>query len=171
MTATSTPDEDAIASRSITYKLLNFGSYFKRLINDEETRRWIERVGRSSNVYLVVAIHILANELDPTRVASHDLSPGDRIIGVQYRRIHVRSFNSSKVDAARLDKTSCWKIYDLKARRSGEGDSLEAELSSTSLDELEDEYEFDMYCGADLDSKYVLFVCAFLGVANLTEGR
>ena len=168
---TPTPDEDTIASRSVTYKLLNFGSYFKRLINDEETKRWIERIGRSSNVYLVVAIHILTNESDPTRFASHDLRPGDRIIGVQYRRIRLRSFNSSKVDAAQLEKVSLWKMYDLKARRSGDDDSLAAELATTSLDELEDEYEFDMYCSADLDTKYVLFVYAFLGFANMTEGR
>ena len=101
---TSTSDEEAVASRSITYKLLNFGSYFKRR---GDQARWIEKIGRSSNVYLVVAIHILANESDPSRVASHNLSPGDRIIGVQYRRIRVRSFNSSKAEATQLDKGSC----------------------------------------------------------------
>jgi hypothetical protein len=45
-------DSDSnVANRSITYKLLNSGTFFLELIKNEGTRRWVERMHRHSHVY------------------------------------------------------------------------------------------------------------------------
>ena len=62
------------------------------------------------------------------------LAPGDRIIGVQYRRVRVQGHNSATMDSPFLDKKSQWrKYYRVDFPRTA--DNLEVDILEAELDE------------------------------------
>ena len=138
-----------------TSRLLNSGDFFKRLIQDENIKRWIEANYKETDVYLVVGIHSFTDipasatasvaSLDPQAAFS---IPGNWIIGVRYRRVKVKGFYSSKVDSAFLNQCGRWKkyvIYDPN-RKDEEADILESQLDDDiALDDLLDGYNVDIY--------------------------
>jgi hypothetical protein len=75
--------------------------------------------------------------------ATSFLAPGERVIGIQYRKLHFELFSSSKVDTASL-KPNQWVMF-FGGDRSGSNDVLEADLEdSVDADELElmeDDYD------------------------------
>ena len=165
-----------VVRRSIQYTLLNSGSFFNRLVNDEATQRWLESVYRKSYVYLAVSIHSIvefapignsSSDSVDTILASRQLSPGDRIIGVQYRRLRFKSFKSAGNQVPALGNGR-WKKYDLdNTHRGDEDDSLEVSLDDhVDLDDLEDEYKFEVYSSDGTGENYVLLVFIRLDFTN-----
>lgn len=114
---------DGIANRtSITYRLLNSGAVFERLLEGEATIRWLEKFYRKTHIYFSVAMHVIVgprinsednkscitNTMETSSEVRGLLVPGDRIIRVRYRRLRFQRF-SSKIDAAQLQQKACWK--------------------------------------------------------------
>jgi len=160
-----------VARRSIVYKLLNSGAFFDRLTKGEAIKRWLESIYRRSYVYLAVSIHSIvlsvigdkSNDLANTVLTTRQLSPGDRIIGVQYRKLQFRSFNSRTDPTATLN-CGRWKKYNRdNVSRGDEDDILEASLSDHSdLDGLDDEYQFEVYTSETTGENFVLMVKIFM---------
>jgi nucleoside phosphorylase len=153
-----------VTNRSITYKLLNSGTFFRELIKNEGTRRWVERMHRHSHVYLTVAIHAVKAAFSNSTMEPNHLvrSPvqGDRITGVQYRKLLIRRFSSLTAnESVYLQQSGVWKVYDVKGNRGEDRDSIEATLGNISLDDLEDEYDFELYFSNSTGENYVLLVC------------
>ena len=149
---------DEISRTSVTYRLLNSGAVFERLLEDDSTRRWLEKFYRKTYIYSSVAIHVIvgprintedntsgiANTTETSSVVSGSLVPGDRVIGVRYRRLRFQRF-SSKIDTASLQQKACWKMYDRSGNRGNELDSLKATFEDLlSPDELHEEYQFEL---------------------------
>jgi nucleoside phosphorylase len=160
---------EPVVRRSIQYTLLNSGSFFVRLVNNQETQQWLERVYRQSHVYLAVSIHSIVdfaaigngtNDSVETLLASRQLSPGDRIIGVQYRRLRFKSFKSAGNQVPTIENGR-WQKYDLdNTDRGNADDSLEVSLDDHfDLDDLDDEFKFEVYTSNESGEKYVLLVC------------
>ena len=157
-----------VAQRSIKYTLINSGDYFNRLIKNEAIQRWVERVYRKSYIYLAVSIHSIvdvsvitdrnSNTVDSI-LTTRQLSPGDRILAVQYRKLRIRAFDSGSNEIPELENGR-WKKYDYHGIRGGEKDSLEATLDDNiDLTDLEDEYRFEIYSSDETGENYVLLVC------------
>jgi nucleoside phosphorylase len=173
--------EKIAAIRSITYKLLNSGEFFSRLIEDETTRRWLEKVYKRTRVYLAVSIHsvvgfsvVKGNESDSSGatvfpeidLATRELAPGDWIIGVQYRKLRFRRAN---IDTALLEGP-CWREYDYDRTRGTQPDVIEVTLDDEFLtDDLKEEYDFETY-HSSTGENYLLLVCSSIyGKSNLKE--
>jgi hypothetical protein len=78
---------------------------------------------------------------------------GERIIGVQYRKVHFRLFSRSNVEEAKL-KSNQWTMF-LGGDRAGSDEIIEADLQdSTDLDDLELEDD-DSYDAAIADDAFV----------------
>jgi hypothetical protein len=142
----------------MTSRIINSGTFFERLIRDEDIRRWLELVYKKWDVYLVVDIHSFSDTpgsgdlsdienpavLDDGERMSPFSTPGNRIIGVRYRRVRFRGFRSSSVDSAFLEHCGRWKKYidDDENRGNEQPDSLEATLDDRSvLEDLRQGYD------------------------------
>jgi nucleoside phosphorylase len=166
------PPFDLTARGAVTQQLLNSGAFFDRLIQDKEIRCWIERLQGKKDPYLIVGIHALLNfevtvnlgneSLLPNSISASQserptkkfLAPGDRIIGVQYRRLRIEGHSSSSIDSSFLDETTRWrKYYNLDFPRTAE--DLDVDILEARLDEAPDiaairedipvEYEMEVY--------------------------
>jgi len=76
--------------------------------------------------------------------SSSFIAPGERIIGVQYRKIKFRLFSSRSVQSAFLENNpNRWKMF-MGGDRASSDDSLEADLEdSMDVDDLELDQELD----------------------------
>lgn len=135
-----------VVRSAVTSKLLNSSAFFDRLIQDEDTRRWLESVYRLKAVYLVVGIHSFSDaapqnilstveHFDSANIGSKMspfITPGNRIIGVRYRRVQCRAFRGSTVDSAFLQPCGRWSRYVIEDSKRGneKPDSLEAILDA-----------------------------------------
>jgi len=73
---------------------------------------------------------------DKSKTASSFIAPGERIVGVQYRKLHFHLFSKDKVKEATL-KPNQWAMF-LGGDRAGNDNVLEADLQeSTELEDLE----------------------------------
>ena len=170
-----------IAKTTKTSKLLNSGDFFKRLIQDEETKRWLESVYKKRDVYLAVGIHSFADEVGSSTdsVDTFDAKaafsiPGNWIIGVRYRRVQVKGFHSSKVDSAFLNHNGRWKKYVVHDpnREDDETDILEASLDDKSpLDDLTGGYNVGIYCSEETGEHFLLSVISFCTKLTQKEER
>jgi hypothetical protein len=81
---------------------------------------------------------------DMSRRSSSFLAPGERVIGVQYRKVHFHLFSENKVQDATL-KPNQWAMF-LGGDRAGSDNILEADLQdSMDLEDLEvEENAYDM---------------------------
>ncbi|KAI1192331.1 hypothetical protein F5X97DRAFT_329776 [Nemania serpens] len=77
------------------------------------------------------------------------IAPGERVIGVRYRKLRFRMLKKKSIDAATLEKNSNrWEMF-AAGDRAGEEDVIEAELE----DELAED---DLECDADEGDMVVL---------------
>lgn len=162
---------DSNTQKAVSVKLLNSGAVFENMFKVEATKRWIEKVHRISYIYLVVSIHAIVNLSEVGDIASlgrtyesvlatRGLRPGDRIIGVQYRRLRCQKFSSTKVDAAYLERSGRWTQYNRLGNRDDDEDSLDVYLDDdVPLSELKREYDFDVYKSKESGESYILMVC------------
>lgn len=140
-----------MANRSITYRLLNSGAVFDRLIEREAAKLWIEKFCRDHSIFFSVAIHAenVAQEHLHTQTFSVDATgpiPGARIIGVRYRKVRFERFNSAEVGSTYLQQGAFWKAYDQMGNRDDLLDSIKVTLDNAiSMDDLEDEYNFELH--------------------------
>ena len=73
-----------------------------------------------------------------TRAVSSFIAPGERVIGVQYRKIKFRLFSSNKVDTSFLENNPNRWVMLFGGDRAGVDNILEAELEETTdIDDLE----------------------------------
>jgi len=86
---------------------------------------------------------------DMSRRSSSFVAPGERVIGVQYRKVHFHLFSENKVEDATL-KPNQWTMF-LGGDRAGSDNILEADLQdSTDLEDLEvEDNAFDMVLDED----------------------
>lgn len=85
--------------------------------------------------------------------ASSFIAPGERIVGIQYRKLHFHLFSKNKVEEATLNPNQ-WSMF-LGGDRSGSDDILEADLQDSM--ELEDlELEDDAF-GMILEDEQFVF--------------
>jgi hypothetical protein len=86
---------------------------------------------------------------DMSRRSSSFFVPGERVIGVQYRKVHFHLFSENKVGEATL-KPNQWTMF-LGGDRAGSGNILEADLQdSMDLEDLEvSDDAFDMILDED----------------------
>jgi hypothetical protein len=161
-----------VVSSARTSRLLNSGAFFEQLIQHEDVKRWFESLYKRRDVYIVVGIHSFSDapvSADSSAVegstskSSPFSTPGNRIIGVRYRRVRVRGFRSSTVDSAFLDNCGRWKRYCRgdAYRGNPEIDILEASLDDTSaLEDLQDEYNdhVDIYYDDETGESFVELV-------------
>lgn len=179
---------NSMAHDAITYQLLNSGDFFERLLQDESTRRWIEKHKdeRARDVYLIVGIHALLNfeiniragseqstqsvdstsSADSNRSSDKTLKVGDRIIGVQYRRVRVQGWSSKDMPAVVVDKKSWWKKYyrldQIRAAENLEVDVLTAELDETPTasdirEEMPSNWRIDV-CRSEISGEDFVFL-------------
>lgn len=184
------------ARGAVTHQLLNSGDFFDRLLQDENTKRWIEKSKHEGkkDVYLIVGIHALLNfevnvsfgskqsadssnstmSTQSERSNGKTLKIGDRIIGVQYRRVRVQGWNSKAAGSLFVDKKSWWKkYYRLDLLRTV--DNLEVDILTAELDETPDisdiredipaEWEMDV-CRSDISGEDFVFL-----VESLLSGQ
>jgi hypothetical protein len=89
------------------------------------------------------------------------LAPGDRIIGVQYRRVNFKGFKSADIGLPHLETKNRWKKYtggDIV--RGDMEDVLEANLESTpTLDGLEELYTFTSFEVDKEEREIILVTC------------
>jgi nucleoside phosphorylase len=77
---------EKLTKESITYRLMNTGAVFERLLEYEGAKRWLEKFCHRSHIYFVVAIHLirqgLSAEIDSVSSSRPHgrarLIPGDR---------------------------------------------------------------------------------------------
>jgi len=178
------PVYDLTALGVVTQQLLNPGAVFERMIQDEQTKRWIEKL-QGKGVYLIVGIHVLLNfelnvgfggerslnssDFGYQRGRSNDKFPtiGDQIVGVEYRRVRVEEYDSATVDSSSLGEKSWWRKYyhhDVPHTADNlEVDILKVELEkSPSVADIRDdvpgEYEIDVYHSVMTGESFVFLV-------------
>jgi len=150
---------ESISQRSITYRLINSGTFLSRLAVDESVQKWMEKIYRSKAIYLVVSIDSIVdfapigqsnayddNEMN-ARLKARKPFPGDRIVSVQYAKLRFEACRSGKSPVPQLGKTR-WRKYFMDVRERNEGlDLLEVGLDEDfHLNSLHDEgLEFQVY--------------------------
>jgi len=165
-----------------TSRLLNSGAFFERLVQHEDVKRWFESIYRKRDVYLVVGIHSFSDNPELANVSTVEDSapkspfatPGNRIIGVRYRRVRLRGLRSSTVGPASLDQCARWKRYSRADpyRGNPEIDILEASLDDTNpLGDLQDEYDdcVEIYYDNETGESFAELVTAHMRIADPTE--
>jgi hypothetical protein len=170
MISTLLPNSNSVefvARRSIIYRLINSGDFFDRLVQNEQIQRWLEKVYRASYIYLAVSIHSIVdfslvkhrnNDSDETVISTRQLSPGDRIIGVQYRRLKFKPINSAEHEVPTLENGR-WRKYDCNYTRGDDSDILEATLDGgIELEDLDDEYTYQVYRSDLTGENFILLV-------------
>jgi len=168
---------ELVNQRAITFKLLNSGVVFRRILDDEDTKRWLERNWPKAYIYFAVGIHGIikisanpeADEQSTERLlASRGLGPGDRIIGVRYRKLRFQRFRKAQADEAYLDQGAWWKEYYNNSTQDDDEDSLQVTLDEeTSIENLlEDEVDFEVYESQDTGEEYVYLVLPCITITN-----
>ena len=160
---------ESVARSAKTSRLLNSGAFFKQLLQNEDTRRWLETVHKKRDVYLAVGIHSFLDMPGSVSDDSSDIegpfsTPGNRIIGVRYRRVRIKRVDSSEGYPPALTYCARWKRYiGNPDRTSGEPDCLEATLDVESpLKDLMDDFEdIDIYHSDETGENFVSLVCSF----------
>ena len=181
------------ALKSTVYYLKHPDSHFTRLINDDTTKRWIERTLKKKPIFLVsgfvtvtqanveygqqkyrnlnVSAEIPVTDIlshgatmltpgekidisagasvgDHTKSVSAFIAPGERVIGIQYRKVQFQWF-SADINEATL-KENQWKMF-LGTR--GQRDMI-AEAHLCESMELED-LELDSFVAFDEDFVFI----------------
>jgi len=144
-------------TQATTYKILNSGHFFQRVMSDEATKQWLEKhVYKKRTAYMAVGLITVSDpsvktdkeksgEIKASAVApfgeivlpgssalpqgdSMDIklqlharnartenakfmAPGDRIVGVQYRKLRLRGLKKDQVGTADLDEHARWETY------------------------------------------------------------
>jgi hypothetical protein len=155
--STSKSAEHVTSTLATTYKILNSGQFFERIMDDGATQRWLENyVYKKRTAYMVVGLITVLDpkvKADGTTTgeisASADvplgetvapgsslvpvgesldielrvhaqaartenakfMAPGDRIIGVQYRKLRLRGLKKKQVTSAVLAEKAHWETY------------------------------------------------------------
>jgi hypothetical protein len=156
----------SIARSAKTSTLLNSGSFFEKLLQDEDTKRWLETVHKRRDVYLAVGIHSFSDIPGSVSDDSSDIegpfsTPGNRIFGVRYRRVRIKRVDSLEGYSPALTYCARWKRYiGDPDRASGEPDFVEATLDVESpLQDLKDDFEdIDIYHSDETGDNFVSLV-------------
>lgn len=162
---------DYVGQSAKTSRLLNSGTFFKQLLQDRNTKIWLEEMHKKVAIYLTVGLHSFSDI--PGRMSDEASdreatfsTPGNRIIGVRYRRVCVRRVNIKDDFSADLEFCARWKRYiDNPDRDSGEPEYMEAALDGEdaledAIDDLEND-QVDVYHSDETGENFVLLVNPF----------
>jgi nucleoside phosphorylase len=129
------------SSASKVYSLVQPIMHFRQLCKDIDARKWIEIMRKIRPIFLIIGIVTvrdatvtqgrhqssgLEDVAAPTNVDLRFMAPGERVIGIQYRRVKFRILSSSKIDTASLMQNQ-WKML-LGGDRGGSDDVLEVSV-------------------------------------------
>ena len=164
-------DGDFPVVQEKTYSLLNSGKCFKKLCDNENTRKWFEATIKYGwSVYMVVGIHtvhsssvrfpVLENNVpqdvgtDNNGIEVGAPGPGELVFGVQYRKVQFRWFSSRKIDNAFLNMGwNRWKVFAIGGRNfveDEEDDIVDASLQQSIVeDDIKDLERGEVYITND----------------------
>jgi hypothetical protein len=154
-----------------TSRLLNSGTYFKQLLLDTNTKVWLEEMHKKVAIYLTVGLHSFSDTPGSISDDSSDKeapfsTPGNRIIGVRYRRVCVKRVNVTDEFSPDLEFCARWKRYiDNPDRDSGEPEYMEASLDGEdaledAIDDLEN-VQVDVCHSDETGEDFMLLVISF----------
>jgi hypothetical protein len=131
---------------TVTQAAVGQGQQENRKISASVATSVPETVTQGARGFLNIGIDTSAGR--ETGAISSFIAPGERVIGVQYRKIKFRLFSSNKADTAFLENNPHRWVMLFGGDRAGSDDILEADLEDTiDLSELELEEDGDVIKG------------------------
>ena len=121
---------ELVPAASKVYSLVQPILHFRRICKDKDTREWMENMRKYYPIFLIVGlvtvidIAVLCQGSHNVAIDIYFVAPGERVIGIQYRKVKFRILSSSQLDKAHLEDNQ-WKL--LGTDRAGSDDVLEAD--------------------------------------------
>jgi nucleoside phosphorylase len=115
------------ASETTLYTLSHPTEYFKQICDDPKARFWIEEANQDTPVFLVVGLITLKDTTITSSNTSSFFAAGERIVGLQYRKLRFSLFYSHENRRPRLG-SSQWEMSFGNVRFGGTEQMIEVGL-------------------------------------------
>lgn len=139
---TSAVEHSITVDRSSSCTLNNSNDWFEAVSTEKKTRQWLERqIERShQHVYLVVGFRSLWHRNMETSSKANEQNDlpciDEAVYAVQYRKLTFKWYRRKDIDAARLQKGSCWQSLYTSRGDDDEDDEAEDYLEITLGDNI-----------------------------------